>query len=85
MAKQPASPRPSKPAIPAGSTPFVAAPQAAHAAAHGATLSSDMDYAAHEAMYMRFTSLVKWGIVAMVVLVVFLFIVINPMVPPPTS
>jgi hypothetical protein len=85
MAKQPASPRSTKPAIPAGSVPFIAAPQAAHAAAQGETLSSDMDYAAHEAMFMRFTSIVKWGIVCMVVLVIFLFIVINPMVPPPTS
>ena len=84
MAK-PTSPRTPKPAIPAGSTPFVAEPQAAHAAAHGATLSSDMDYAAHESMYMRFTGLVKWGIVAMVVIIIFLFIVIHPMVTPPAS
>jgi hypothetical protein len=44
-----------------------------------------MDYAAHEAMYMRFTSLVKWGIVAVAILVIFLFVVIHPMVPPPAS
>ncbi len=44
-----------------------------------------MDYPAHEAMYHRFTSLVKWGIGVCVVLIVFLFIAIHPMVPPPAS
>jgi hypothetical protein len=85
MAKTPASSprRRSKPAVPAGAQPFIAEPAAA--AAHGETLSSDMDYAAHEAMYMRFTSLVKWGIVAVAILVIFLFVVIHPMVPPPAS
>ncbi len=46
----------------------------------GDVISSGMDYAAHEAMYHRFTELVKWGIVAIAVLVVFLFIVIRPFV-----
>jgi len=85
MAKKPASPRQPRPAIPPGSQPFVAKPEAAHAAAQGATLSSDMDYAAHEAMYMRFTTLVKWGIGCMVVVLIFLFVVINPIIPPPAS
>ncbi len=44
-----------------------------------------MDYPAHEAMFNKFTGLVKWGIVACVVLVIFLFIAIHPMVPPPAS
>jgi len=47
--------------------------------------ASDMDYEAHEATFERFTSLVKWGILACAVLVIFLFIVIHPMVPPPAS
>jgi hypothetical protein len=85
MARKSTAVRPSNTDIPAGSQPFVADPEGASAAAHGATLSSDMDYAAHEATYMRFTSLVKWGIAACVVLVIFLFIAIHPMVPPPTS
>ena len=86
MAKSPASsPRSRKPAVPAGAQPFIAEPAAAAAAAHGETLSSDMDYAAHEAMYMRFTGLVKWAILAMAILVIFLFAVVHPMVPPPAS
>lgn len=44
-----------------------------------ATIGSAMDYAAHEAMYHRFTDLVKWGIIGAVVLVLFLFVVIHPM------
>lgn len=47
--------------------------------------ASDMDYVAHEATFERFTGMVKWGIVACVVLVIFLFIAIHPMVPPPAS
>jgi hypothetical protein len=85
MAKNPASRRQPKPAIPAGSEPFLAKPDAADAAAHGATLSSDMDYAQHEATYMRVTKLVRWGIACMVVLLIFLFIVVNPIIPPPAS
>ena len=50
------------------------------AAAPAGVITSGMDYAAHEAMYHRFTDLVKWGIVAVAVLVVFLFIVIRPFV-----
>jgi len=86
MANTPASTsRRRKPAVPAGAQPFIAEPAAAAAAAHGETLSSDMDYAAHEAMYMRFTGLVKWGVVCIAILVIFLFVVIHPMVPPPAS
>jgi Bacterial aa3 type cytochrome c oxidase subunit IV len=86
MVKKPASrsSRP-RPAIPAGSQPFIAEPEASSAAAHGATLSPDMDYAAHEATYMRFTRLVKWGIGCIAVLLIFLFIVVNPIIPPPAS
>jgi len=49
------------------------------------TISSGMDYAAHEAMYHRFTNIAKWGIVACAVLVIFLFIAIHPMVPTPAG
>ena len=55
-----------------------------HAAGGETTISSAMDYAAHEAMYHRFTDLVKWGIIGSVVLVLFRFIVIHPMVPAAT-
>jgi hypothetical protein len=47
--------------------------------------ASDMDYEAHEATFERFTNLVKWGIAACIVLIIFLFIAIHPMVPPPAS
>jgi|GEM_PF-1108230 len=58
----------------------------AHAADHGdTTISSAMDYAAHEAMYRRFTGLVKWGIIGAVVLVLFLFVAIHPMLTAPAS
>ena len=55
----------------------------AHAApldAHGDNTSA-MDYPAHDAMYSHFMSMVKWGIIGAVVLVLFLFIAIHPMVP----
>jgi hypothetical protein len=63
----------------------VAQPHAASVAAAGATMSRDPDIAEHEAMYHRFTGLVKWGIIGCAVLVVLLFIAIHPMVPPPAS
>jgi hypothetical protein len=86
MAKKPASrSSQSKPAIPPGSQPFAAKPEAAAAAAHGATLSSDMDYAEHEKTYMRFTGLVKWAIGITAIVVILLFIIVNPIVPPPAS
>lgn len=37
-----------------------------------------MDYAAHEATYKGFMTLVKWSIIAIVILVVFLYIVVRP-------
>jgi hypothetical protein len=96
MAKNPASP--SRPAaVPAGSKPFVSEPQvAANVGAHdvhGApvvetgpnSISRGMDYAAHESMYHKFTGLVKWGIIIAVVVVIFLFVVIHPMVPTAAS
>jgi hypothetical protein len=49
------------------------------------SIPSGMDYAAHEAMYHRFTNIAKWGIVACAVLVIFLFISIHPMVPTAAS
>ncbi|MEO8882106.1 MAG: aa3-type cytochrome c oxidase subunit IV [Devosia sp.] len=52
---------------------------------NGDGTASDMDYVAHEAMFERFTGIVKWGMVACAVLVIFLFIVVHPMVPPPAS
>jgi hypothetical protein len=72
MAKRPSTSRTSTPAAPAHHDHAHAAP-----AGDGA---SAMDYPAHEAMYHRFTGLVKWGIIGSVVLVLFLFIVIHPMV-----
>ena len=45
----------------------------------------EMDYPAHEAMYHRFTGLVKWGIAICVVLLVLLFILVNPMIPAAAS
>ena len=47
--------------------------------------ASAMDYPAHETMYSHFTDMVKWGIIGAVVLVLFLFVVIHPMVPVATS
>ncbi|MEQ1769698.1 MAG: aa3-type cytochrome c oxidase subunit IV [Devosia sp.] len=38
----------------------------------------DMDYAQHEATWNTFINLAKWGIGIIVVLLVFLYIVINP-------
>jgi hypothetical protein len=58
---------------------------------HGAALPVDdgtipeMDYPAHEAMYRRFTDLVKWGIIVTVVVMVLLFILVNPMIQPAAS
>ena len=97
MAKRPTTTTSRTRKAPAGEKPVVAQPAMAAAASghdvHGApvvrtgadTISSDMDYAAHESMYHRFTGLVKWGIAVIAAVVVFLFIVIHPMVPPPAS
>ncbi len=83
MARKPtATPRTRKPA---GVEPVAAAPEAAAASAQSETLSSDMDYAAHEATFTWFTGMVKWGIGLGFVLVIFLFIAIHPMIPPPAS
>jgi hypothetical protein len=41
-------------------------------------VSSAQDYKDHEATYGGFTNMVKWAIVALAVLVVFLYIVIRP-------
>ena len=37
-----------------------------------------MDYAEHEATWAGFTNLVKWMIIGLAVLVVFLYVVIRP-------
>jgi len=80
MAKKPATTR---------STKTAAAGHAAHGGHDDAPVSSAntippaMDYAAHEAMYHRFTDIAKWGILACAVLVIFLFVVIHPMVQVP--
>jgi len=75
MAKKPAASR---------STPSAAAHAGAaiaeHAPASVGTISSAMDYAEHESTYQKFTGLVKWSIVVAIVMAVFLFVVIHPMV-----
>ena len=40
------------------------------------------DYAAHEATFHGFTTLVKWSILALFVLVIFLFVVVHPLIRP---
>ena len=42
------------------------------------TISAEMDYAAHEATWSGFTQLLKWSIIGLSILVVFLYIVIRP-------
>jgi hypothetical protein len=39
---------------------------------------AEMDYAAHEATWNGFTQLLKWSIIGLAILVVFLYIVIRP-------
>ena len=39
---------------------------------------TDNDFMEHEKTYDRFIKLVKWSVVAMVVLVLFLYVMINP-------
>jgi hypothetical protein len=79
MAKKPAAPHSSKTV--AASAGLVHAAPGHDMPGATATVSSGMDYAAHEAMYHRFTGLVKWGIIGAAVLLIFLFIAIHPMVP----
>ncbi|HVX81451.1 MAG: aa3-type cytochrome c oxidase subunit IV [Devosia sp.] len=88
MAKKPTTTT-SRSRKPAGSSPLpvesVVAAHPVYAVPEAGEVESGMDYAEHESTYARFTSLVKWGIAASAVLVLFLFIVIHPMVPPPAS
>ncbi len=42
------------------------------------TISADMDYAQHDATWRMFGNLIKWGVIVLVVLVLALYIVINP-------
>ena len=42
------------------------------------TISGEMDYAHHNATWQVFGYLIKWGIIAIVVLVLALYIFINP-------
>jgi hypothetical protein len=37
-----------------------------------------MDYAEHEATWNGFTKMVKWSVIALTILVVFLYIVVRP-------
>ena len=37
-----------------------------------------MDYAAHEKMWQRFISVSKWSIGVLIVLVIFLYVIVNP-------
>ena len=79
MAKKPAAsaPRPSTSAAPA-----MAMAGAGHGHDdHAVSDAPEMDYPAHEKMFSAFGEMVKWGIVAGAVLVIFLFIVIHPMIP----
>lgn len=45
----------------------------------------EMDYPSHEAMYHRFTGMVKWAIAACIVVLILLFIVVHPMIPAAAS
>jgi hypothetical protein len=89
MAKQPTKPRTVK-AAPAATAaaPSRAVYQDHDDHGHGApqyAAADGMDYAAHEAMFERFGAMVKWGMGAGAVLVIFLFIVIHPFAgAPPT-
>lgn len=79
MAKKPAAPRSTK----------TAAAAAGHAHAGGdmpasdGTIAPSMDYAAHEAMYHRFTGLVKWAVIVAFVAMILLFIIVRPMISVP--
>ena len=42
------------------------------------TISADMDYAQHNATWGVFTNLIKWGCIALAVLVLALYVFINP-------
>jgi hypothetical protein len=78
MANTPTNSRPAKPAAAA-----VMAMAGADHGDHGHVVSDapGMDYPAHEKMFNAFGEIVKWGIVAGAVLVIFLFLVIHPMIP----
>ena len=41
-------------------------------------VNTDDDFADHEKTYDRFLKIVKWSVIAMVILVIFLYVVINP-------
>ncbi len=53
-------------------------PDHGHAPSYGT--ADGMDYSAHEATFNGFTTLVKWSILALFVLVIFLFVVIHPLI-----
>lgn len=40
--------------------------------------TNDSDFEAHKATYSGFLSMVKWGIIAMVVVLVALYFLVNP-------
>jgi hypothetical protein len=79
MAMQPTTSPHASPASPAAS--------GGHGAAgvSDSAVSTAMDYAMHEGTYRQVTTMVKWAILCLAVLVVFLFIVIHPFVGAPPS
>jgi len=48
-----------------------------HATDHE-TISADMDYAQHDATWGVFANLIKWGIIGLTILVIALYLVIQP-------
>jgi hypothetical protein len=55
-----------------------------HASASTAIITPEEDFRAHEATYRSFLKLTKWSIIALVVLLVVLFLVVQPHIVPPT-
>ena len=53
-------------------------PAATTAPAHLEELPPAMDYKAHEATWKTFTSITKWSIVGLAILLVFLYFVVRP-------
>ncbi|HEV7717707.1 MAG TPA: aa3-type cytochrome c oxidase subunit IV [Arsenicitalea sp.] len=53
-----------------------------HAPATTAIITPEQDFKAHQDTYDGFLKLAKWGIIGLVVLLVFLFIVVQPHIVP---
>jgi hypothetical protein len=45
---------------------------------HTETISSEMNYAEHEATWSVFTKMVKWGIIGCAVMLVALYLIVQP-------